>query len=405
MTPAMLEKVVYAGSRSSSFVHAADDVRKLAEANISSQRIRRATEHIGNERSAQSVKAQVAYEAMHLPARQLAPEGVEVPQVACVQMDGGRMQIRKRCTSDIRVEQEQAEERSGFWHESKVGCMLRMTSETSISDPTPTLPCTFTDRAKMHKMCSEIKGFSSTDVHESKVDLEDRELADELENCTPKVLSRTVVASMLSSNKFGLHLAAAAYQQGFNAATRKAFVCDGQSANWKVWEQWFSHYTPIVDFIHALCYVYAASMAGRSTSDGWELYLQWAQLLWQGDVDLIINALAAEQSNIGLPTNDESTTSPRYNVARALTYLTNQRTRMNYPDYRRQGLPITSSHIESTIKQVNKRVKGSEKFWDRAAEAILHLAADHIGSPQILDRFWADRPATIASTRGRTIAA
>lgn len=229
MTPAMLEKVVYAGSRSSSFSHAADDVRKLAEANISSQRIRRATEHIGNERSGQSVRAQAAYEAMHLPARQLAPEGVEVPQVACVQMDGGRMQIRKRCTSDVLIEQEQAEERSGFWHESKVGCMLRMKSEISITDPTPTLPCTFTDRAKMHKMCSEIKGFSSTDAHESKADLEDREWTDELENCMPKVVSRTVVASMLSSNKFGLHLAAAAYQQGFNAATRKAFVCDGQS--------------------------------------------------------------------------------------------------------------------------------------------------------------------------------
>jgi hypothetical protein len=257
----------------------------------------------------------------------------------------------------------------------------------------------------MQKMCSEIKGFSSTETHQSKVDLEDREQADELENVTPKVISRVVVASMLSSNKFGLHLAAAAYQQGLNAATRKAFVCDGQSANWKVWEQWFSHYTPIVDFIHALCYVYAASMAGRSPSDGWELYLQWAQWLWQGDVELIINALVAEQSTMGPPTSDESTTTPHYNVARALTYLTNQRTRMNYPEYRRQGLPITSSHIESTIKQVNKRVKGSEKFWDRAAEAILHLTADHIGSPKILDRFWAERPTTIASTRSHATAA
>ena len=67
---------------------------------------------------------------------------------------------------------------------------------------------------------------------------------------------------------------------------------------------------------------------------------------------------------------------------------------MNYPEYRRQGLPITSSHIESTIKQVNKRVKGSEKFWDRAAEAILHLAADHIGSHQFLDRFCDSKDAT-----------
>ncbi len=31
--------------------------------------------------------------------------------------------------------------------------------------------------------------------------------------------------------------------------------------------------------------------------------------------------------------------------------------------YRRQVLPLTSSHIESAIKQINARVKGTEKFW------------------------------------------
>jgi hypothetical protein len=183
-----------------------------------------------------------------------------------------------------------------------------------------------------------------------------------------------------------------------NAATRKAFVCDGQSANWKLWEQWFSHYTPIVDFIHALCYVFAASTAA---DQGWELYLKWAQWLWQGDLALIIKELTEEQRTIGLPSRDESPTTRRYNIARALTYLANQGCRMDYPEYRRQGLPITSSHIESTIKQINKRVKGRKKFWDRAAEAILHLAADHIGSAQSLTRFWGERPATIASMRSR----
>ena len=69
MTPAMLEKAVYAGSRSSSFSQAAEDIQKLAEANISSQTIRRATERIGNERPAQSARAQADYDAMHLPAR------------------------------------------------------------------------------------------------------------------------------------------------------------------------------------------------------------------------------------------------------------------------------------------------------------------------------------------------
>ena len=62
---------------------------------------------------------------------------------------------------------------------------------------------------------------------------------------------------------FGKQLAAAAWQRGFAAAPRKAFVGDGQDANWSVWRRHFSHYTPILDFIHAICYVFAAAVAGR----------------------------------------------------------------------------------------------------------------------------------------------
>jgi len=56
----------------------------------------------------------------------------------------------------------------------------------------------------------------------------------------------------------------------------------------------------------------------------------------------------------------------------------NQRGRMNYPQYRKQGLPITSTLIESTIKQINRRVKGTEKFWDHGIEPMLALVADHL---------------------------
>jgi hypothetical protein len=40
--------------------------------------------------------------------------------------------------------------------------------------------------------------------------------------------------------------------RGFHAAPRKAFVADGSETNWGVWRNHFSHYTPIVDFVHAL---------------------------------------------------------------------------------------------------------------------------------------------------------
>ncbi len=79
-------------------------------------------------------------------------------------------------------------------------------------------------------------------------------------------------------------------------------------------------------------------------------------------------------------------------VAATLRYVRNQQSRMNYAEYRRQGLPIASSHIESTIKQINRRVKGSEKFWWQTAEPILQLAADHLSETCPLADFWRDRP-------------
>jgi len=74
---------------------------------------------------------------------------------------------------------------------------------------------------------------------------------------------------------------------------------------------------------------------------------------------------------------DDETGTPRAQVAISLGYLANQRTRMNYPEYRKQGLPVTSSMVESLIKEINYRVKGTEKFWDNpeGAEAILQLRA------------------------------
>ena len=65
---------------------------------------------------------------------------------------------------------------------------------------------------------------------------------------------------------------------------------------------------------------------------------------------------------------------------------------MKYAEYRCQGLPITTSSIESTVKQINYRVKGTEKFWSKdGAEAILQLRADVLSDINTLDDFLARR--------------
>jgi hypothetical protein len=88
---------------------------------------------------------------------------------------------------------------------------------------------------------------------------------------------------------------------------------------------------------------------------------------------------------VGLPEKDEAEASPRQVVARALRYLRNHQDKMRYDVYRRQGLPITSSLMESVVKQVNQRVKGTAKFWsEEGGEAVLQRRADHLsdGAPR-----------------------
>ena len=70
------------------------------------------------------------------------------------------------------------------------------------------------------------------------------------------------------------------------------------------------------------------------------------------------------------------------------------------PNYRCQGLPITSSYVESAVKQFNQRVKGTEKFWSEAgAEALLQLRADQLDDAAPMGEFWQRRQASESGLR------
>jgi len=67
---------------------------------------------------------------------------------------------------------------------------------------------------------------------------------------------------------------------------------------------------------------------------------------------------------------------------------------MKYPEYRRSGLPTTSALMESFVKELNARVKGTEKFWNDgpSGEAILQLRAAALCDDERLSRFLDNRP-------------
>ncbi len=67
---------------------------------------------------------------------------------------------------------------------------------------------------------------------------------------------------------------------------------------------------------------------------------------------------------------------------------------MDYPHYRRLGLPVTSALMESLVKEVNYRVKGTEMFWNdpEGAEAILQVRAATLCDDDRLGRYLRTRP-------------
>jgi len=59
-----------------------------------------------------------------------------------------------------------------------------------------------------------------------------------------------------------------------------------------------------------------------------------------------------------------------------------------------------TSAVESAIKMINRRVKGTEKFWSEpGAEAILQLRADYLSETEITTRFWLEREEQASCSR------
>jgi len=399
---ALLDKIVYAGTMSRSFEQASKDLRKLAEVDVPTKQVERVCQRIGDERVRQRNEAVSAYQELPLAERKAVPPGVRAPEVAMVGCDGGRLQILPRGGGAVEAEAADvaAEGRRGkHWREDKIGVLQTMQSTVSASDPCPEIPDGFVDPRRIVQLARELKKPSAAREEAaqetSQAELDAETLAENpVVYEAPEVVEKCLVGSRVRWPDFGPILATLAWQQGFFGASRQAFVGDGSDNNWTIWRHYFSSFVPILDFIHALSYVFAAAMAGRNFAEGWSIYAPWIRWVWQGEVAAVIAALAQRQRELGAPQEADGDTSPRQIVAQALTYLQNHQSQMKYAEYRQQGLPITSSYVESAVKQFNQRVKGTEKFWsEEGAEAILQLRADHLSAEEPLAEFWQTRQA------------
>lgn len=356
-SPMSRDKIITAAAETKSYTRAAMVLESLAEINISSRHINRMTDKVGSElREQQRERVE-----LHATGK-LRIEVGNTPDLAVVKTDGGRIRTREtECGSGTH---------NPAWKETKTALCMRMASEVSLNDPAPEPPNSLQNREYVGKLASEVAGAATMETTAQKCDAgddssEQASTMDPDKYKAPQRLMRTVLASLDDSKTFGKMVAAEAYRKGFFKAKRQAFVADGMKCNWTMWKTHFATFVPIVDFIHVVSYLYKAALAiGESEDFGWGLCADWIRACWQGRVDHVISELSEWLSSQTPAPDDVKDDEPREIVRVALGYLKNNRNRMDYPSYRRQGLPLTSTLMESLIKEVSYRVKGTEKFWN-----------------------------------------
>jgi hypothetical protein len=310
---------------------------------------------------------------------------VVVPEAAVVSCDGGRIRTREPGQGrGVVLSGENG------WRETKNASFERMTlnkDHAADSDPCPELPTSFRTVEKVAKIAEQSAPNIDQSAHEPRA----RVLYE-----GPNRVLRTAISSMACSDEFGPLMQREAQRRRFFEAPLRAFLGDGLNWNWSIWKEFFPTFIPILDFIHAIQYLFGAAMAlDLEEKQAWVTYVNFVTLCWQGKVSEVINQLNAACHAKGISLQERvADDAPHKPITDAIRYLQNNRGRMDYPRYRRLGLPVTSAPMESLIKQINLRVKGTEMFWDdpHGAEAILQIRAAAVSEDNRLDDYLSRRP-------------
>lgn len=376
-SPSVLEKIMYCAGALPAYQLASQALAKVGEISITGRHIGNLADRIGEELcEARDARTDEYFNRM-LP--RVLTEPKTPIRLATVSVDGGRIQTRAvESTNGVQ---------DPHWRETKNALFMRMSGVSFTEDPQPDLPSCFTDPGYMKKLLSGLAEEGESEPVSN--------LKSDLKSWRPERLFRTCLSSLATSKEFGRMMEAEADSRGFYRADKQAFVGDGLKYNWSIQQEHFPTFTPILDIPHAIEYLYEAARALRADKkEAWDLYAGWMNACWQGRVAEIIQDMQVEQEIIGKPTPSCEETDARKVLADTITYLLNNLTRMDYPRYRREGLPITSAHMESLVKEIGYRVKGTEKFWNdgQSAESILQIRAATLSEDDRFNKHLANRP-------------
>jgi hypothetical protein len=389
LTPGLVERITFSAAETRSFERATLILGKVGDAAVSANTVQRVVAEVGSELAARRDAEE------HLAGLAQRPE--EPPELAVVECDGGRARTREPGHGrGVHLSGE-------GWRETKNACLIRALRKTFEQDPQPEPPACFCDPKHAANIAetealsvAAPRGATPPGDEPLAEPYKALSLSDQGGDWRPKRLVRTVVSSMKASRDFGRQMAREAQKRRFFEAAGKAFLGDGLPWNWTIWKQHFRDFVPILDFVHPLSYLFLAAKAVHASraDDAWNQYLVWMRGCWQGEVGQVLDELRAWQRKLGSPPPNAPDTDPREILGTTITYLQNNRPRMKYPEYRQAGLPVTTAWMESLVKEINYRVKGTEMFWNNpaGAEAILQVRAAALSDDDRLSKYLRARP-------------
>jgi hypothetical protein len=212
----------------------------------------------------------------------------------------------------------------------------------------------------------------------------------------PVKLVTTYVATMENAQKFGEMVAAEAYRRGLWQIPVVLNISDAGGWIDPLAQLQKLADVRIIDFYHADERLFEAAHAarGQQTPAAEALGNQLEALLYEGQVERVIQVMREELQALGPPQESDGPTHPREVLRQNLGYFERHKDHMHYDEYRRKGWPIGSGNVEAGVKGFNKRVKGTDQFWSKpGVEAIMALRAAWMSQDQRWERYWANRSA------------
>jgi hypothetical protein len=324
---ARLTRKVCEANRAGSFEKAAQLLQTLASVTMSAKQVQLISERVGELLAQERRQATEQF----LERRTARPK-TKGPRLLVISMDGGRVQTR----------QPNPDEK---WKEDKVGVVFE------------SVPCPERPGEEYHG---------------------------------PAPLNRSITATMAKWDTLGDQLSALADRRGYATATEKLCLSDGAGSIATVRQRCFPDAAFILDHTHAVEHLHQTAQAAFGAGDKAQAWVErQKERLWNGHLNPLISEIVRLSRRAGAPPKGAPETDRKRILATNVHYFKTNRDGMDYPTFRKKGWPIGSGIVESVIKQLGQRVKGTEKHWNLSgAEATLQVMAHLLSEDGAWDDFW-----------------